>query len=131
MAKFIKFPILKSNASQPLGPSFDVLINVEDIATIACTGASGANAKALIIGFKESAISSPDATNPEKATFTVHTGINGTGNPTLLDGKANVIYDAVVRALTANPGGVVSTVSLGKDQAATPAQLYFSTVTYS
>lgn len=131
MAKFIKFPILKSNAAQPLGPSFDVLINVEDIATIACTGASGINAKTLIIGFKETAISSPTATNPELATFTVHTGTNGTGNPTLLDGKPNVIYDAVVRALTANPGGVVSTVSLGKDQAATPKQLYFSTVVYS
>jgi len=131
MAKFIKFPILKSTAQQPLGPSFDVLINVEDIAKIACTGATGANPKTLIISFKESAIATPNATNPKIATFTVHTGINGTGNPTLSDGKPNVIYDAVVRALTANPGGVVSTVSLGKDQAATPAQMYFSTVAYS
>jgi len=131
MAKFIKFPILKSNAQQPLGPSFDALINVEDIAKIACTGGTGANAKTLIISFKESAIATPNAANPKLATFTVHTGTNGTGNPTLVDGKPNVIYDAVVRALTANPGGVISTVSLGKDQAATPKQLYFSTVVYS
>ena len=131
MAKFIKFPILKSTAAQPLGPSFDVLINVEDIATIACTGNTGSNPKTLIIGFKETAVGSSSAANPKLATFTVHTGINGTGNPTLSDGKPNVIYDAVVRALTANPGGVVSTVSLGKDQAATPKQLYFSTVAYS
>ena len=29
MAKFIKFPIQKSDAAQPLGPTYDVLVNVE------------------------------------------------------------------------------------------------------
>ena len=40
MAKFIKFPILKSNAAQPLGPSYDVLVNVDNIAEIEATGAN-------------------------------------------------------------------------------------------
>ena len=125
MAKFIKFPILKSNAAQPLGPSYDVLVNVDNIAEIEATGGTGQNAKTLVVTF----INGP--TNSQKVTFTIHTGINGTGNPTLTTGKANPIYDAAVKALTANPGGVISTVSLGKDQATTPAQVYFSTATYA
>ena len=125
MAKFIKFPILKSNAAQPLGPSYDVLVNVDNIAEIEATGATGANAKTLVVHF----INGPSGS--AKVTFTIHTGLNGTGNPTLTTGKENSIYKAAVKALTANPGGVVSTVSLGKDQAATPAQMYFSTATYA
>lgn len=125
MAKFIKFPIIKTDAAQPLGPSYDVLINVDNISEIEATGATGANAKTIVVNF----IQGP--TNAVKVTFTVHTGLNGTGNPTLTTGKPNPIYDAVVKALTANPGGVISTVGLGKDQAATPAQMYFSSATYA
>ena len=125
MAKFIKFPILKSNAAQPLGPSYDVLVNVDNIAEIEATGATGANAKTLVVTF----IDGP--TGSVKVTFTVHTGLNGTGNPTLTTGKPNPIYDAALKALTANPGGVISRVGLGKDQAATPAQMYFSSATYA
>ena len=125
MAKFIKFPILKSNAAQPLGPSYDVLVNVDNIAEIEATGTTGANAKTLVVTF----IDGP--TNSVKVTFTVHTGLNGTGNPTLTTGKPNPIYDAALKALTANPGGVISKVGLGKDQAATPAQMYFSSAVYA
>ena len=125
MAKFIKFPIQKSDAAQPLGPTYDVLVNVDNIAEIEATGGSGANAKTLVVHF----INGPSGS--VKVTFTVHTGLDGTGNPTLTTGKANVIYDAAVRALTANPGGVVSRVNLGKDQASTPAQMYFSSATYA
>ena len=83
---------------------------MSNIAEIEATGATGANAKTLVVHF----INGP--TGSVKVTFTVHTGLDGTGNPTLTTGKANVIYDAAVRALTANPGGVVSRVNLGKDQ---------------
>jgi len=125
MAKFIKFPILKSNAAQPLGPSYDVLVNVDNIAKIEAIGATGANAKTLVVTF----IDGPSGS--VKVTFTVHTGLNGTGNPTLTTGKSNPIYEAALKALTANPGGVVSRVSLGKDQASTPAQMYFSSAVYA
>ena len=125
MAKFIKFPILKSDAAQPLGPSYDVLVNVDNIAEIEATGATGANAKTLVVSFIDGPAGSV------KVTFTVHTGQNGTGDPTLTTGKANPIYDAALKALTANPVGVISRVSLGKDQAATPAQMYFSSAVYA
>jgi len=130
MAKFIKFPIVDNAAIQPLGPEYDVLINVEDIAKVAATGANGQNAKTLVISFKQ-AVGAGTATNPKTATFDVHADKVSTTNPTIVTGKANPIYDAVVRALTANPGGVAARVSLGKDQAATPLQMYFSAVTYA
>ena len=125
MAKFIKFPILKSNAAQPLGPSYDVLVNVDNIAKIEAIGATGANAKTLVVTF----IDGPSGS--VKVTFTVHTGLNGTGNPTLTTCNSNPIYEAALKALTANPGGVVSRVGLGKDQASTPAQMYFSSAVYA
>ena len=131
MAKFINFHQVNINAAQPFGPDYDVLINVDDIAKIAATGATGQNAKTLIVSFKQSAIGTPDATNPKTVTFAVHADNVATTNPTLTSGNANTIYDAVLRALTANPGGVKSTVSLPKDQAATPLQMYFSGATWA
>ena len=82
MAKFIKFPIVKDSAAQPLGPSYDVLINIEDIAKIAATGNTGQNAKTLVVSYKQSAIGTPDATNPKTATFAVHADTDGSVNPT-------------------------------------------------
>ena len=131
MAKFINFPCVNTNANQPFGPRYDVLLNVEDIAKIAATGANGQNAKTLIVSFKQSAIGTPDSTNPKKVTFAVHSDTVATTNPTLNDGSANTIYDAVVKAMTANPGGVKSSVSLPKDQATTPLQMYFSGATWA
>ena len=131
MAKFINFHQVNINAGQPFGPDYDVLINVDDIAKIAATGATGQNAKTLIVSFKQSAIGTPNATNPKTVTFAVHADMVATTNPTLTTGNANTIYDAVLRALTANPGGVKSTVSLPKDQAATPVQMYFSGATWA
>ena len=131
MAKFINFHCVNTNAGQPFGPSYDVLLNVEDIVKIAATGANGQNAKTLVVSFKQSAIGTPDATNPKTVTFAVHADMVATTNPTLNDGSANPIYDAVVKAMTANPGGVKSTVSLPKDQAATPVQMYFSGATWA
>ena len=130
MAKFIKFPCINTAATQPFGPSYDVLINVDNIAKIAATGGNGQNTKTLVISMKES-VGAGSATNPKTITFGVFADTAATTNPTLVNGKANVIYDAAIKALTANPGGVVSTVSLPKDQAATPKQLYFSGATYA
>jgi len=131
MAKFLKFPCINTAANQPFGPSYDVLINVDDIAKIAATGGDGQNVKTLVISLKQSAIGTPDATNPKTITFGVKADTAAGTDPTLVNGKPNVIYDAVVRAITANPGGVAATVSLGKDHAATPAQLHFSGATYA
>ena len=131
MAKFIKFPCINTLANQPFGPSYDVLINVDDIAKIAATGGNGKNTKTLVISLKQSPIGTPNSTNPKTITFGVFADTAASVDPTLVNGKANPIYDAAIKALTANPGGVVSTVSLPKDQAATPLQMHFSGATYA
>ena len=131
MAKFINFPCVNTAANQPFGPRYDVLINVEDIVKIAATGADGQNTKTLVVSLKQSAVGTPDATNPKTITFGVYADTAASVDPTLNNGESNVIYDAVIRAMTANPGGVKSTVSLPKDQAATPLQMYFNGATYA
>jgi len=50
MAKFIKFNVKNSAAVQPLGPTEGILVNVEDITKVTATGATGTNAKTLVIG---------------------------------------------------------------------------------
>jgi len=50
MAKFIKFNVVNSGALSPLGPREAILVNIEDITTVSATGATGANAKTVIIG---------------------------------------------------------------------------------
>ena len=124
MAKFLKFDVVKTGVSQPVGATRTVLVNVDNIAEIEATGAATA-AKTLVVTF----INGPS--NSTKVTFKVFTSIAGTGNPTFVNGKDNPIYDAAIKALTANPGGVAATVSLGKDQAATPLQMYFTEATYA
>ncbi len=124
MAKFLKFDVVKTGTTQPVGATRTVLVNVDNIAEIEATGGATA-AKTLIVTF----IDGP--TNSQKVTFKVFTSTDGTGNPTFVNGKNNPIYDAAIKALTANPGGVAATVSLGKDQAATPLQMYFTEATYA
>lgn len=124
MAKFLKFDVVKTGTSQPVGATRTVLVNVDNIAEIEVLGAAAAN-KTLVVTF----INGP--TGATKVTFKVFTSIAGTGTAILVDGKANPIYDAAIKALTANPGGVAATVSLGKDQATTPLQMYFTEATYS
>ena len=73
MAKFIKFRVVNTAAGQPISPAYDVLVNIDDIAKVAATGAAGiANAKAAVISFKESAIGTPNATNPKTLTLAVN-----------------------------------------------------------
>jgi hypothetical protein len=58
-------------------------------------------------------------------SLTVATTKDGTaGVPTITNGSFSP-QKAVYAAMTANPGGVQSTVQLGKDEAGTPVQMWF------
>jgi len=127
MAKFIKFNVKNSAAQQPLGPTEEILVNVEDITKVSATGANGANAKTVVVGLTGRNSESGYKT----LTLAISTSIASAVNPTLVDGKSNPLVAAVRSAMTANPGGVISTVSLGKDQAAAPKQMYFRTATFA
>ena len=128
MAKFIKFNVVNSGANSPLGPRESILVNIEDITTVAASGASGANAKTVIIGLTGRAAK---AAGYQTLTLTVSTSISAAVNPTIATGVANPLVTAVRSAMTANPGGVTATAQLGVDQAATPAQMYFRVATYA
>ena len=123
MAKFIRFNVQDSTAVSPLSPTEKILVNVEDISFISATGASGANAKTVVVGLRGPLFGT--------LTLTVSTSLSAAVNPTIVTGKENPLTAAVRSAITANPGGVVSSVQLGKDQAATPAQMYFRTATFA
>ena len=128
MAKFIKFNVVDSGADSPLGPRETILVNIEDITTVTATGATGANAKTVIIGLTGRV---EQATGYQTLTLTVSTSVSAAVNPTIVDGLANPLTSAVRSAMTANPGGVTASVQLGVDQAAAPAQMYFRTATYA
>ena len=119
MAKFIKFKCINTAVVAPLGPINSVLVNVEDITTVTATGATGANAKTVVIGLTG------------RAAQAVSTSTGSAVNPTLVTGQDNPLVGAVRGAMTSNPGGVVTTCSLGNDQAATPVQMYWRTATYA
>tara|TARA_R100000541_G_scaffold52629_2_gene60400 strand:+ start:276 stop:659 length:384 start_codon:yes stop_codon:yes gene_type:complete len=127
MGKFIKFNVQNSAAASPLSPTEGILVNVEDIRAVSATGTTGANAKTVVIQLTGRTV----ALGFSVLTLTVSTSLSAAVNPTILTGKANPLVAAVRSAMTANPGGVAATAQLGKDQAATPAQMYFRTATYS
>jgi len=132
MAKFIKFRVVNTAAGQPISPAYDVLVNIDDIAKVAATGAAAiGNAKTAVISFKESAIGTPNATNPKTLTLAVNCDTVATTGVTMVDGETNTIYETITKAMTANPGGVASTAQLPKDKAATPLQMYWSGATWA
>ena len=128
MAKFIKFSVRNSAAAQPLGPTENILVNLEDITSVAASGATGANAKTAIIGLTGRAA---QAAGYRTLTLAVSTSISAAVNPTIVNGQNNPIVSAIRSAMTANPGGVVASAQLGLDQAATPVQMYWRTATFA
>ena len=128
MAKFIKFSVRNSAAASPLGPTENILVNVEDIARVQATGVTGANPKTAIIGLTGRAA---QAAGYQTLTLTVSTSISAIANPTIVTGQNNPLVAAVRSAMTANPGGVVASAQLGVDQAATPAQMYWRTAAFA
>ena len=128
MAKFIKFSVRNSIAAQPLGPTENILVNLEDITSVVATGATGANAKTVIIGLTGRAA---QAAGYQTLTLAVSTSISAAVNPTIVTGQNNPIVSAIRSAMTANPGGVVASAQLGVDQAATPAQMYWRTAAFA
>lgn len=130
MAQFIEFNCINNAAVQPLGPNNRVLVNVDTIRSVTATGASGVNAKTVILGF-DTLVAGATATNPARLTLTVTTDKGAAVNPNITTGNTNPLVDAVRSALTANPGGVKTKCTLGLDQAATPIQMYWRTATYA
>ena len=130
MSKFLKFNIVNTTAPLTQGVQ---LINVEQIQSVVY------NAGALTIVLDGAvgiqAAVDPAGTNPNQAavtygarvvTLTVVATKDGTGGAPTITNGAKSPQKAVYAAMTANPGGVQSTVQLGLDEAVVPVQMYFS-----
>ena len=131
MAKYIKFSCINTAAVSPLSPNQSYLLASDRIATVSATGASGANAKTVIIGLNSSLAAATSISNPKQLLLTVSSNTGAAVNPTIVTGQENPLVKAVHYAMTANPGGIVANANLGFDQAATPLQMYWRTGTFS
>ena len=131
MAKYIKFSCINTAAVSPLSPNQTILLSSDSIATVSATGASGANAKTVIIGLNSAIAATGAISNPKQLLLTVSTNTGTAVNPTLVTGQENPLVKAVHYAMTANPGGIVANANLGFDQAAVPVQMYWRTGTFS
>lgn len=142
MAKFIKFKI--SNATTlAAGGNYarDVLVGVDDIENAADAVNGGVYTVILtlksIVGLSDAAIAN-STIGGRILTLTVSTSPIAAGNPTAITVSQNMPSQSVIRALTANPGGVSSTCQLGVDgngvvaaQGGTAAQMYWSSAVFS
>jgi hypothetical protein len=134
MAKFIKFNITLTGAVQPAAPISPILVNVDDITSVTGVGVAGAQSS-VVIGLTGRA--AQGGQNYETLTLQASTSASALVAPTLVDGQVNPLVNAVHSAMTANPGGVVTTCSLGNDQAAATvalpngAQMFWGTATFA
>ena len=142
MAKFIKFRVA-NNAALATGGNYsrDVLLNVDDIENVADVIAAGNYSVVVtlkgIVGLDNEAAAG--TIGGRILTLNASTSANGPaipGNanePTAITVSQNMPSQSIIRALTANPGGVAASAQLSKDGAGLVAnnQMYWSSAIFS
>jgi len=133
MSKFLKFNIVDSGALITQGPELVNVDQIESVSYVAGTGVLSIILKGAIALQKTYALSGGgDGTVPATTlsqrvvTLTVVATKDGSGGAPTITNGAKSPQKAVYAAMTANPGGVQSTVQLGLDESVTPDQMYFS-----
>jgi hypothetical protein len=140
MAKFVKFKI--NNATAPgAGGNWggrDVLIGVDDIENVSDV-VSGAGAYSVVVtlksfvGLSDAAIANATI-GGRILTLTVSTSLSAAVNPTAVTVDGNMPSQSIVRAMTANPGGIAASAQLGLDGGgvrSTDEQMYWSGAVFS
>ena len=133
MSKFLKFNIVDSGSLLTQGIQ---LVNVDQIQSVvyaAGTGVlsivlegAGTSQATYTLAANGAGVVPVTSLSQRVISITVTTTKDGTvGVPAITNGPKSP-QKAVYAAMTANPGGVQSTVQLGLDEAATPVQMYFS-----
>jgi len=142
MAKFIKFKISNATTLAAGGDyARDVLVGVDDIENAADAVNGGVYTVILtlksIVGLSDAAIAN-STIGGRILTLAVSTSPIAAANPTAITVSQNMPSQSVIRALTANPGGVSSTCQLSVDgngvvaaQGGTAAQMYWSSAVFS
>ena len=132
MAKFIKFNVVNTSNAANLLLQGTRLVNVDHIGDVSYNAVTGAVTIVLTApagAFGENTGSAGISGRIITATATTST-TGAAGVPTITDG-ASAPDKAIYKAMTANPGGIVSSAQLGVDQAGTPLQMYWSTYVVS
>jgi len=120
MAKFIKFNIVDSStpANQKvhlldIDNIGDISYSVPKVSIVLKAPAGGYGVDTASAGISARVVE-----------LEVSTSKSALANPTITNGAA-APDQAIVKAMTANPGGVAATAQLGKDEAAAPLQMYW------
>jgi len=132
MAKFIKFNVVNTSDAANLLLQGTRLVNVDHIGDISYNAITGAVTIVLTApagAFGENTGTAGISGRIITAIATTNT-TGAAGVPTITAG-ASAPDKAIYKAMTANPGGIVSSAQLGVDQAATPLQMYWSTYVVS
>ena len=133
MGKFLKFQVRNAATATSATGSRDILVNVDQIQSV-IGGAAGAT---VVVNLKDGPAGAVRAWTFTLGTTVVSdpadtTGAGAVANvaPTAPLG-VNMPSQSVNRALTANPGGVSSSVQLGVDGAAVPVRMYFTQAVFA
>ena len=143
MAKFVKFKI-SNGTTLAAGGNYarDVLVNIDDIENVADAVNGGVYTAIVtlkgIVGLE--AGHANGATVPAGTiggrilTLTVSTSATAAVNPTAITVSGNMPSQAIMKAMTANPGGVAASAQLGLDGGGvrpTDDQMYWSSAVFS
>tara|TARA_R100000541_G_scaffold36418_1_gene44485 strand:+ start:1434 stop:1850 length:417 start_codon:yes stop_codon:yes gene_type:complete len=128
--KFLKFNISALTGAAGLLAQGPQLVNADDISSVAY--ATGTGILSIVLkGYATTAAAGADVAQSMSGRV-IQIGCSNSPSaavaPTITNGRQSP-QKAVYAAMTANPGGVQSTVQLGLDNAATPVQMYFTSFT--
>ena len=135
--KFLKFNISDNSNAAGVLASGPQLVNADDIQSVVYTVGTGIISITLKGAVGIQAAAGGAATDPNQLAVTYgarvisilcSTSPSAAAIPTITLGSKSP-DKAVYAAMTANPGGVQSTVQLGLDDAGTPLQMYFRSFT--
>ena len=137
MAKFIKFKISNAASLATAGDyARDVLVNIDDIENVA--DAVNTNVYTAVVTLKGIVGLDNEAAaatiGGRILTLTVSTSATTAVNPTPITVSGNMPSQAIIKAMTANPGGVAASAQLGLDGGGVrPAddQMYWSSAVFS
>ena len=137
MAKFIKFKISNATTLAAGGDyARDVLVNIDDIENVADAVDTGVYTAIVtlkgIVGLDNEAAAA--TIGGRILTLTVSTSATTAVNPTAITVSGNMPSQAIIKAMTANTGGVAASAQLGLDGGGVrPAddQMYWSSAVFS
>ena len=130
--KFLKFNIVNTGAPLTQGVQLVNADHIQSVAynagalTIVLDGAVSIQALHLVGAATDPNQLAVQTYGARVITLNVLVTKDGTGAAPTITNGAKSPAKAIYAAMTANPGGVQSTVQLGLDEAVVPVQMYFS-----